>query len=246
MKRISVIILLIAATLAYCQTAPQRSISELKSEFKNSELSGGKNVALYTSSSEGKKSVGLAVLYSLLLPGMGELYVGSYNSGKYFTVAEAALWGAYAGINAYGNWQKDNYKQYAQANAGVNLSNKDEDYFARIGSYKDIDQYNDQQAFDRNYKGMYNGSEYYFKWNTTEERKTYRNMWVSSENAYTNLRFVVGALILNRIISAVNAWRAAVSYNKNLSTETKTNVSVGIGDGISSSNGVIFQIQTAF
>ena len=36
----------------------------------------------YSNSSESKKSVVLAVVASLILPGMGELYAGSFESGK--------------------------------------------------------------------------------------------------------------------------------------------------------------------
>ncbi len=39
-----------------------------------------------------KKSVGLAAIYSLLLPGMGELYAEGFSSGKYFLIAEGVLW----------------------------------------------------------------------------------------------------------------------------------------------------------
>ena len=71
-------------------------------------------------------------------------------------------------------------------------------------------------------------------------------MWVSSENAYNNLRFVVGGLIVNRIVSAVNAWRATVSYNKKLSSANTMSFYVGIGDGISSLDGLNLQVRTSF
>ena len=60
-----------------------------------------------------KKNTGIAILYSLLLPGMGELYADAYDSGVYFTVADGVLWGTYIGMNVYGNWQKDRYISYA-------------------------------------------------------------------------------------------------------------------------------------
>lgn len=245
MKKISAIIILLSV-VTFAQVTPKKSLIEMKSEMKSSSIKLNENQLPGSSGSSEKKSVGLAILYSLLLPGMGELYAGNYQSGKYFTIAEAALWGTYIGINTYGNWQKDNYKKFAASNGGVTASNKDDDYYANIGSYKDIDQYNNDMSFNRDYGAMYDPNTQYFKWNTTEDRKKYRTMWISSENAYNNLRFAVGTLIVNRIVSAVNAWRATVSYNKRLNPENVMSFSVGVGDGISSLNGINLQMRTSF
>jgi len=175
-----------------------------------------------------KKSTGLAIVYSLLLPGMGELYADAYDSGVYFTIADGVLWGTYVGMNVYANWQKDRYISYSQTNAGVTPENKDEDYYATIGEYLDIDQYNDQQAFEYNFDEMYDTETHFWKWNTSEERKEYRDMWVSSEQTFNDVRFVVGALLLNRVISAINAVRLVSKYNNNLSQEVGWNVSLGV------------------
>jgi hypothetical protein len=131
-------------------------------------------------------------------------------------------------MNVYANWQKDRYISYSQTNAGVTPENKDEDYYATIGEYLDIDQYNDQQAFEYNFDEMYNTETHFWKWNTSEERKEYRNMWVSSEQTFNDVRFVVGALLLNRVISAINAVRLVSKYNNNLSQEVGWNVSLGV------------------
>jgi hypothetical protein len=175
-----------------------------------------------------KKSSGLAIVYSLLLPGMGELYADAYDSGVYFTVADGVLWGTYIGMNVYGNWQKDRYISYAQTNADITTENKDDDYYATISEYLSIDQYNDQKAFERNFDEMYNTEQYFWKWNTSEERKVYRDMWVSSEQTLNDVRFVVWGLLLNRVISAINAVRLVSRYNNNLSQEVGWNVSLGV------------------
>jgi hypothetical protein len=175
-----------------------------------------------------KKSTGLAIVYSLLLPGMGELYADAYNSGVYFTIADGVLWGTYIGMNVYGGWQKDRYISYAQTNASITTENKDDDYYATISEYLSIDQYNDQKAFERNYDEMYNPEQYFWKWNTSEERKTYRDMWVSSEQTLNDVRFVVWGLLLNRVVSAINAVRLVSKYNNNLSQEVGWNVSLGV------------------
>ena len=53
-------------------------------------------------------------------------------------------------------------------------------------------------------------------------------MWTSRENAFNNMRFIVGALVLNRLISAINAARLVVAYNKNLEEQVSWNLSMNV------------------
>jgi hypothetical protein len=131
-------------------------------------------------------------------------------------------------MNVYGNWQQDRYVAFAQNKAGITTDNKDDAYYATISQYLNIDDYNNEKAFERNFDEMYNTNQYFWKWNSSEDRKSYRSMWVSSEQTFNNVRFVVGALLLNRVISAINAVRLVSKYNKNLSEEVGWNVSVGV------------------
>lgn len=175
-----------------------------------------------------KKKPILAILYSAILPGMGELYAGDYSSGQYFTGVEAALWSIYIGMQMYGDHKKDNYRAYASAVGGVNLIGKDNDFFANIGNYTDIYQYNDDKAFNYQFKEMYDENEYYWKWKSEKERKEYRSMWLSSQNAYNNVRFVVGGMLLNRLVSIINAIRITAAYNRSLNEESSLLINFGI------------------
>ncbi|MFA3782770.1 hypothetical protein ABRY23_06865 [Melioribacteraceae bacterium 4301-Me] len=175
-----------------------------------------------------KKNAGLAILFSMIIPGMGELYADSYQSGIYFTVADGILWGVFAGFNLYGDWQKNNYRSFAQSFGSVNLDGKNSDYFATIGIYKDVYTYNQVQELNRNFDKVYDVNKFYWNWGTNEQRKKYREMWSSSETAYNNVRFAAGALILNRLISAINAVRAVSRYNNNLQKEASWNIYFGI------------------
>jgi hypothetical protein len=57
-------------------------------------------------------------------------------------------------------------------------------------------------------------------------------MWKSSETAYNNLRFIAGALILNRVISMINAVRIVAKHNNNLKEELGWELSFGIRNEI--------------
>jgi hypothetical protein len=227
--KIILVLLLLSTINLFPQMENQKSIQDLKYSIKNYENNTeASEINLNSYLSNEKKSVGLGIIYSLLLPGMGELYADEYGTGKYFTIADGILWGTLIGMSAYSNWQEDNYKSYAASTADViNDSNKDEDFYANIGDYTSVYTYNDQKALERNFDEMYDEQAYFWKWNTTEERRTYRDMWNSSETANNNIRFVVGGLILNRVVSAINAARLVSSYNKRLDEEVSWNFSVG-------------------
>ena len=193
MKKIPILFLLLSIPL-FSQSINSSKVLSLRNEvnksFKNPEKVS-KDINSFQVND--KKSPGLAIIYSLLLPGMGELYADSYSSGKYFTIAEGALWTTYIGFNSYGNWQKDNYKSFAASNGGVNNNDKNTDYYANVGLYTSIKEYNNTKAFDRDFAAMYNQQQYYWNW-TGNDRKTYRDMWLSSEHSFNNLRFIVGGI----------------------------------------------------
>ncbi|MFZ0455287.1 MAG: hypothetical protein WCE54_17670 [Ignavibacteriaceae bacterium] len=248
MKKIPLLFLLFSISL-FSQSINSSKILNLRNEVSNSIINSQNFSSLSSIQVDEKKNVGLAIIYSLLLPGMGELYAGSYSSGKYFTIAEGALWATYLGFNTYGSLQKDNYKSFAAANAGVNNNGKNSDYYANVGLYTSINEYNNTQAFDRNFTAMYNTEQYYWNW-TNQDRKTYRSMWLSSENAYNDLRFVVGAMILNRIISAINAVRLVSKYNKSVDESANNglnwNLSVGLLNRLNVPSGLTVNLQTQF
>lgn len=222
-------ILLFASLPILAQNSNQQAFYTFKQKTLNEiKENNTQDFKFEVNSTKEKKSTGMAIIYSLLLPGMGELYAGSYNSGIYFTIADGVLWGTFAGMNVYGNWQKDRYITYAQTKAGITTDYKDDTFYATIGDYSDIEKYNDQMALEGNFEDMYSPQFYYWKWNSTEERRSYRSMWVSSEQTFNDIRFVVGALILNRVVSAINAVRLVSKYNNSISDEVSWDISVGV------------------
>ncbi|MEJ2505226.1 MAG: hypothetical protein P8Y81_03055 [Ignavibacteriaceae bacterium] len=203
------LILLILATAVFAQQRKTLSTLDLEQEFKNPINSPG--ISVNQNSFEipaEKKSPGLAILYSFLLPGMGELYANNYNSGKYFTIAEGIFWGTYIGMNVYANARENDYKAFAETYGSANISGKDADYFATIGQYDNIEIYNDEKALERNFDEMYDTEIYYWKWQNTEDRKTYRNIRTSSEQS----------------LSEEMGWNLSVEMRNNINLPTSLNL----------------------
>ena len=239
---------MLSSTVIFSQTENPQSIQELKNSLMNSDVNyESSRISINSYLDSEKKSVGLGIVYSLLLPGMGELYADAYNVGKYFTFADGLLWGTFIGMNAYSNWQEDSYKSYAASEAGViNDANKDEDFYANIGDYTSVYTYNEQKALERNFDEMYDEQTNFWKWNSTDERRTYRDMWNSSETASNGIRFVVGGLILNRLISAINAARLVSAYNNRLEEEVSWNFSVGFMNTPNLPTSLALHVQKSF
>ena len=243
----NILILLVVLSTQIFSQSEQQSLYSLKQQvIEDIKSVSASEPQVVIDDVKKKKNTGLAILYSMLLPGMGELYADAYDSGIYFTVADGVLWGTYIGMNVYGNWQKDRYISYAQTNAGITTKSKDDLYYSTISQYLNIEDYNNEKALERNYDEMYNTDQYFWKWNSSEDRKSYRSMWVSSEQTFNNVRFVVGALLLNRVISAINAVRLVSRYNKNLSQEVGWNVSVGVQNNPDNTSSYNINFTTPF
>jgi len=242
MKNIFVLVLMNVSIL-FSQGTQNSSLEELRYEFtQNISIEDEKEMQY----KDQKKKTGLAIIYSALLPGMGELYAGGYSSGKYFTIADGILWGGLIGATAYANNQEENYKSFAATNGGADPNGKDAKYFGNIGNYIDIYQYNYRQELDRNFEDVYDSETHYWKWSNQEQRSEYREMWKSSETAYNNTRFIVGALILNRIASVINAIRLVNAHNKNLKKELGWEVSFNYSNTITHPNNLSMNFITTF
>lgn len=223
MKRI-IFLILIMVPVIYPQTGINKSLIQYQNDF-SSAGNKGTGIDLTSNFTAERKSPGMAVVLSLLLPGMGELYAGSYESGKYFTIADAVLWGTVAGLNSYASWKRDNYQSYAQTYGGVNPDGKSDDYFAIIGDYNSVEDYNREMNLQREFSQVYDVNKYYWNWGMNSKRVEYRNMWRTSEQAFNSIRFAVGALILNRVISVINAVRLVTEHNRNVERQNSLNVS---------------------
>jgi len=165
----------------------------------------------------GKKSVGLAAFYSLLLPGMGELYAGGFGTGRYFLIAEGGLWLTYTGFQVYGDALRGDARAYAVQHAGVNASGKDDQFFVDVSNYLNINDYNQAKLQQRSPDKLYDpAAGYGWQWDSDASRATFKSQRILSENVYNDRKFVVAFIIVNHVASAIDAARAAIAHNKAL------------------------------
>lgn len=197
--------------------------------------------------SSDKKNVGLALIYSLLLPGMGELYVGEYGVGKYFTIGEAVLWLTYTSLDLYGNWLRDDARQFAVSHAGIDPTGKADQYFVDIGNFLNTYEYNDKKLRDRELDKLYNiNSNDFWRWDSDANRAFYRDLRISHDRVFDNTRFVVAAIIVNHIASAINSARLAVLHNNRVTEAYRIDVHARVGRGLTQPDFIMISVSKKF
>jgi hypothetical protein len=180
-----------------------------------SEVPSGPGVAIPSTG----KNPRLAMLYSLLLPGLGEAYLGHDGRAKAFFVAEGAIWTSFAVFRIQGGHRKDLYQEFAEIHAGVPVRDDDE-YYRIIGNYVASDgpfsaneriRQEARAAFPNNpdaqdayfQEHAYLGDDAW-SWGSAEEMERYRSMRDASIDAFHRSTFSVGLALANRILSVVD------------------------------------------
>jgi hypothetical protein len=195
---------------------------------------------------EGGKSVGLAVIYSLLLPGMGELYAGDYGSGKYFTGADGVLWLGLGAVDLHARSMRDDARAFAALHAGFDPGGKDDSYFVNVSNFDDVYGYNEQVLRDRDAYKLYDpSSSYYWKWDSGTNRSVYRDQRVAADGMFNNTRFVIAALVANRVLSAINAARIVIS-GKGDGSGPSLDLGAGVLGGPAGAHGVALTLTRQF
>ncbi len=170
---------------------------------------------------EGYKSRSRAMLYSLLLPGLGEIYVGdSRTRAASFLTAEVGIWSTFILHRHLGKWKKDDYIEYAVVNASVDPTGKDDAFWDMVGFHDSRDEYN---RFSR----VYTPSNPFYpetaawdwQWQSDTDKQAYRELKNDSKSYYRVARFALAAAAINRAVSAFFAWRSAKGHNRQLLDE---------------------------
>ena len=153
---------------------------------------------------------------SLLLPGWGESGLGNQKSSRFFMQTEAILftscWSAYklAGV------KEIEYIAYANEHAGAKNTN-DHRYWVDIGNYNSNDDFDEEHLRMRDGKeGQWSSSPWI--WEGGESyRKNFEKMRIDSDKLYFTGRFIIGGIIMNHIISGINALYLSRINDKNYS-----------------------------
>ena len=189
--------------------------SSISHDFKNVSLA-----VAYDSDQEfespnstvGERKISLvkAGIYSALLPGLGEYYVGHRSKARIFFAVEAATWISFLTYHMYGNWKEDDFINFAAAHANASLEGKNEEFQDWVGFYVDIDQFNSLgRVEDPERPYLIDNDENHWRWQTAKDQETFRNLKNRSRDAFRRRDFMIGLAIVNRVVSIIDAVRDA-------------------------------------
>ena len=142
---------------------------------------------------------------SFIVPGWGEYKLGRKKEAAAFLITDISLIAIATGFKYYSGIREDDYKELAMLKAGVDPSGKDDRYWIDIANYDNTDDYNAQRNIDRDFANRYDDPSDYWDWSSTETRKDYDDIRISSEDGNTRFYYTIGAIALNHLVSAINA-----------------------------------------
>jgi hypothetical protein len=168
--------------------------------------------------STGKK----ALLYSLLVPGMGELSMGEKGRAIGFFVAEGLIWTNLVYWKVAGGLRKDDYVEQAMLNAGVGVDKESDDYWRVVGQFerssgsgpgsyeeelrreaRDLFP-GDPAAQDAFVAGKLPTGDRAWEWSSSGLQDSYQSTREGSRRAFNRAQYSFAAAILNRVVSVID------------------------------------------
>ena len=164
-------------------------------------------------------STGKAALYSAMIPGLGELYIGNSTRAGIFLGAELLIVLSYLRIHQETEWKTNSYMQYASRYAGVEIPAEDS-YYRLISNYVSSDVYNAEvERYYRNRcivyeyrpelydlytsRFMITGADAW-TWESTDNWLRYREIRRDKQRLEILGNFAIGAAVLNRLVSVID------------------------------------------
>lgn len=174
----------------------------------------------------GELSMRRAILYSLLLPGLGDYYAGHKSRATLFFIADAALWVSFFTFQVQGHQREESYKDFAVQFAGISGTDHTDDFYSTIGQFNSSDDY--EADFKKESRPViwpdvgYEALERYYlenrladfeewAWQSSDLRIDYREMRSASKVSYRRSGYIVAVLVANRLVASVFAYHAVKS-----------------------------------
>ena len=166
----------------------------------------------------GGKSMGKALLLSLVVPGAGQHYLGNHARARTMYVAETGVWTAFAYFRVQGGNRRDRYEEIAERFAGAG-GERDDDYYRALAYYVSSDEYNIdvmrearfRYPFDREKQLEYFENNGFFgedtwEWESLDQQRDFRETRTASKESYRRAVLTTGFAVLSRVVSMVDIY----------------------------------------
>ncbi len=167
-----------------------------------------------------------AVMWSLLLPGLGDWKLGNRGRATAFFAIEGLIWVSYATFQVQGDDYEGEYEDLAVRFAGVTQAGHSDEFYATLRDYNSSDEYeadikNEARYYDTGSEAL----DQYFTdnrvedyepwlWVSNDRRLQYSEVRSASKTAYRRADYMIAAAVANRVVSSVFAYAGARSAAK--------------------------------
>jgi len=146
------------------------------------------------------------VVKSLVLPGWGEYSLDNQIRGRIFVLSETVLLLAILGSYSVAQRQEKEYKAYAAEHAGIDLIGKDRQFWVDIGNYSSLFTFNEEHLRWRDFNALYEDNDTWaWSWDSSNNRERFENTRIASDSWRLRGSFLIGGVVLNHIVSAIDA-----------------------------------------
>jgi len=176
------------------------------------------------------KSVKKAMLMSAILPGAGQLYIHNNTKAGIFLASDLIILSSYLRFGKDRSIAIDNYKSLANVHAGLR-NDATKELYNLAQKYKSSEIYNNQLEMSaRNYFYLiHNDYQAYidymdrnrisendsWTWSEDKHYQEYKDRREDKQRYEIYQNFAFGAIIVNRLISVVDAVVSTNKYNRN-------------------------------
>ena len=165
------------------------------------------------------------VVKSLILPGLGQFDYNRPARGRLYLIIESSLWAGIAGCFYASNFENHQFKNFASEHAGVNVDGKSYQYWVDISNYNSLNDFNEEHLRWREFEALYpENDEWKWTWDSSKNQKRFKNMRIRSDRLALAGKFIIGAVVINHVVSAID-----VLYLKRISGKNNFTLSSQVG-----------------
>lgn len=167
----------------------------------------------------GGNSPSKALLRSLILPGWGHHYIDKtdWKRGQFHMAADAVMILSYFGLKVRNNHLTSELETFANANAGINLSDRNRTIFLAIANFDNLEAHNDYQLRARNWNAVLSDTpQNRWNWIDDDDRFRYQDMRERIDKNKNQLPGLITLMVANRILSGISAYAKSRNMTRKL------------------------------
>ena len=155
-----------------------------------------------------------AALLSFLVPGLGQRYVNDsrwQGSAGLYLISESLYLAGMITSEWHRGQTVESYRTWAAARAGASLDGKDRTFFVTIGQHYSSDDFRDEQLRSRRWDQLnyVASADFHWSWQSAADLQAYRDLRTEADRWSQRRSLFVAVMVGNRVLSAVQALRAA-------------------------------------